>query len=125
MMKKQEVTVWGTGTPTRDFVYAGDVAAGMLRAAERYDEPQLVNLSSGTETSIREVVETLKELTGFSGKVTWDESRPDGQVRRVFNIEKAKQELDFSTSTTLRSGLQETVNWYRANRSRARTRVAI
>ena len=114
------VVVWGTGRPTRDFIYAGDVAEGILRAAEVYDQPELVNLSSGTETSIREVVELLVEVTGFDGDMMWDTSRPDGQARRVFDVSKARRELGFRARMGLREGLRQTVEWYRANRTGAR-----
>ncbi|MBM4431814.1 MAG: GDP-L-fucose synthase [Chloroflexi bacterium] len=121
--RHEQVVVWGTGKPTRDFVYAGDVAEGILRAAEAYDRPELVNLSSGNETSIREVVETLVEITGFNGEMVWDRSRPDGQARRVFNVSKALRELGFEAGTSLREGLRLTADWYRANRNRARVVV--
>ena len=118
------VTVWGSGKPTRDFVYAGDVAEGLLRAAEKYDQPSLTNLSSSTETSIRQVVEALEKLTGFRGEVAWDTTRPDGQARRVFDVSKAERELGWRARTTLEDGLRKTVEWYRANRATARNRVA-
>ena len=117
------VTVWGSGTPTRDFVYAGDVARGMLLAAERCDDPALINLSAGDETSIRVIVELLAELTGFAGEVVWDTSRPDGQARRVFDVSKAELELGFRAATPLGDGLRRTVDWYRANRHVARNVV--
>ncbi|MEM7204413.1 MAG: NAD-dependent epimerase/dehydratase family protein [Planctomycetota bacterium] len=121
---KSQVEVWGSGKPTRDFVYAGDVAEGILRAAEVYQEPALVNLSSGTETSIKEVVDTLVEITGFGGEIAWDRSRPDGQSRRVFDVSKAKQDMGFACGTSLRDGLQRTVDWYRAHRKEARNVLA-
>ena len=115
-----EVVVWGTGRQTRDIVYGGDVARGILRAGEVYAEPQLVNLSTGRETSVREIVETLAELTGFRGRIVWDTDRPEGQVRRVFDVSKAARELDFRCATSLREGLRRTVDWYRAHRDEAR-----
>lgn len=117
------VVVWGTGNPTRDFVYVGDVADGILLAAQVYDRPELVNLSSGTEVSIREVVEHLREVTGFRGEVVWDQARPDGQPRRVFDVTKARRDLGFEARTGLRDGLRITVDWYRANRGSARNNV--
>jgi GDP-L-fucose synthase len=114
------VEVWGTGKATRDFVYAGDVAEGMLRAVEVYDTGELVNLSSGREFSIREVVDTLAEITGFQGRVDWQASRPEGQSRRLFDISKAESELGYEAKTPLRDGLKRTVDWYRANRASAR-----
>ena len=115
-----KVEVWGTGKPTRDFVYAGDVAEGILAAAEHYDEPGLVNLSSGREYSIKEVVDSLAEITGFDGELVWDRDRPDGQARRMFDVSKAKREMGFECRTSLRDGLQKTVDWYRAHRHEAR-----
>jgi GDP-L-fucose synthase len=116
----KQVVVWGTGKPTRDFVYAGDVAEGILRAAEVYNRPELVNLSSGKEANIREVVETLAQITGFDGEIVWDSSRPDGQARRLFDISKARRELGFEARTNLREGLRFTAEWYRIHRSEAR-----
>lgn len=114
----KQVTVWGTGKPTRDFVYAGDVARGMLLATQRYDQVELVNLSSGKEHSIREVVEILAELTQFDGDIVWDTSRPDGQARRCFDISKARRDLSFEAQTSLREGLHLTVDWYRQNKDK-------
>ena len=117
---RRKVEVWGTGKPTRDYVYAGDVASGLLRAVETYDRSELVNLSSGTETSIGEVVESLTDITGFNGEIVWDTSRPDGQARRLFDVSKAKRELGFECRTTLKEGLRRTVEWYRTHRREAR-----
>jgi len=119
----EQVDVWGTGRPTRDFVYAGDVAGGMLRAAELYNRPELVNLSSGVETTIRELVDTLVELTEFRGRLVWDTSRPDGQLRRCFDVSKAEQELGFEPQVDLREGLRRTVVWYKENKAVARLTV--
>jgi nucleoside-diphosphate-sugar epimerase len=117
------VTVWGTGRPTRDFVYAGDVAEGILRAAETYEQPELVNLSSGMEASIREVVETLADITGFRGDLVWDSDRPDGQSRRLFDVSKAERDLNFRPRTSLREGLALTLDWYQTHRAEARNMV--
>jgi GDP-L-fucose synthase len=106
------VTVWGTGRPTRDFVYAGDVAEGILRAAEVYDHPELVNLSSGEENSIRDVVEMIVQITGYTGKILWDDSRPDGQARRLMDMTKAKRDLGFEPRISLREGLRLTIDWF-------------
>lgn len=118
-----EVSVWGTGRPTRDFVYAGDVARGILQAAERYDTPELVNISSGIETGIRDLTRMIAEVTGFRGRVVWDTSRPDGQLRRCFDIGKAKADLGFDPRVSLKEGLQRTVAWFRENRTLARMSV--
>ncbi len=118
-----EVVVWGSGRPTRDFVYARDVADGILLAAERYDRPELVNLSSGIETSILEVVELIRRRTGYRGKVVWNRTHPDGQLRRCFDISKARRDLGFEPRTSLKDGLAQTIDWYRSNRSVARLSV--
>jgi GDP-L-fucose synthase len=118
--KHERLIVWGTGTPTRDFVYAGDVAEGILRAAEVYERPGIVNLSAGRETSIADVVHALADITQFKGQIVWDSSRPDGQSRRLFDVSKAKRELNWQARTSLRDGLAKTVAWYRANRNTAR-----
>lgn len=117
----KDVVVWGTGRASRDFVYAGDVAAGILRAGETYAEPQLVNLSMGRSTSIREVVDLLADITAFSGNLVWDDARPEGQADRRFDVGKARRELGFDAVTDLRAGLAHTLGWYRENRSTART----
>lgn len=87
----------------------------VLRAAEVYERPALVNLSSGVETNIAAVVEALRDITAYPGTVVWDDSRPDGQLRRVFDVSLAAQELGFSAATPLREGLAATVRWYRKN----------
>jgi GDP-L-fucose synthase len=119
-VESDRVVVWGSGKPTRDFVYAGDVARGLLLAAEIYEQSELVNLSSGRDHSIREVIETLVEITEFQGSLSWDSSRPDGQIRRLFDMSKAEKDLGFRATTTLKQGLATTVEWYRANREHAR-----
>jgi GDP-L-fucose synthase len=116
----ERLIVWGSGTPTRDFVYAGDVAEGILRAAEVYEKPTIVNLSAGRETSIADVVHALVEITQYPGQIVWDSTRPDGQSRRLFDVSKAARELGWHARTSLREGLAKTVDWYRANRQTAR-----
>jgi GDP-L-fucose synthase len=122
---RKQVVTWGTGKPTRDFIYGGDAAEGILRAAEVYDRAELVNLSSGTDTSIREVVETLTEITGFPGEIVWDATRPDGQAERRFDVTRARRDLNWNTRTPLPQGLRLTVDWYRANRTSARNHVEL
>jgi GDP-L-fucose synthase len=117
--------VWGSGAPTRDFVYAGDVAEGILRAAEVYNRSELVNLASGRETSIRGVVETLGEISGFRGEVAWDDARPDGQSRRVFDVSRARAEMGWEARTSLRAGLATTMKWYREHRAIARNHCPV
>jgi GDP-L-fucose synthase len=116
----KEVIVWGSGRPSRDFVYAGDVARGMLLAGEKCNEPELLNTSSGVETKIKDLVKLLSELTGFRGKIVWDASRPDGQLRRCFDVSKARNKLGFEPQVDLREGLKRTIAWYKENKAVAR-----
>ncbi len=109
-----QVAPWGTGKATRDFIYAGDAAEAFLRAAEVYDRSEVVNVSSGVDTSIRQVVELLVELTGYRGAVVWDTSRPDGQSARRFAVSKAQRDLSWLARTDLKTGLQQTVTWYQS-----------
>lgn len=111
----REVIVWGSGKPARDFVYVGDVARGLLRMAEHYDRPALVNLSSGIATTVREVVDALVEITGFPGEVVWDTSKPEGQRLRQFDVTRARKEMGFVAEVGLTEGLRRTVEWYRAH----------
>ncbi|MBI3879521.1 MAG: NAD-dependent epimerase/dehydratase family protein [Verrucomicrobia bacterium] len=114
------VEVWGTGKAARDFVYAGDVAEGLLLAAETQSAYDLINLSSGKETSVLEVVEMLKKVTGFKGEIAWNTNRPDGQMHRRFDISKAKATLGWEARTNLEAGLRITADWYRQHQAGAR-----
>jgi GDP-L-fucose synthase len=106
----REITMWGTGRPRRDFVYAGDVAACFPFFIEQYDSSDPVNVSSGTETSIRELAETMREEVGFDGRITWDSSKPDGQSVKIFDVRRLRA-LGLSCDTTLREGLRRTYAW--------------
>jgi len=111
------LTVWGTGKPTREFLYVEDAAEGILLAAEKYDHSEPVNLGSGMEISIRDLVDRIVQLTGFKGEVVWDATKPDGQPRRVLDTSKAKQLFGFEAGTPFAEGLRRTIEWYRANQS--------
>jgi GDP-L-fucose synthase len=115
-----EVIVWGDGKAARDFIYAGDVADGMLLAAEKINGCELINMSSGKETSILDIVTTLKEISGFKGRLTWDTSKPNGQLHRRFDISKAKELLNWSPATSLHDGLKLTLEWYQTHQETAR-----
>ena len=112
-----EVTVWGTGRATREFIYVEDAALGIAQAAEAYDESDPVNLGSGVETPIRELVERVATLAGFTGAIRWDDSKPDGQPRRSLDVSRARERFGFTAKTPLDQGLRRTVDWYRENRS--------
>lgn len=109
---KDSITAWGTGEPTREFLYVKDAAEGILDATEQYNSSDPVNLGSGEEISIRELVETIAEMTGFEGEIQWDTSKPDGQPRRKLDTSRAKERFGWEASTELRDGLEETIEWY-------------
>jgi len=110
----EEVVVCGDGSPTREFLFASDAAEGIVLAAERYNGEEPVNLGSGEEISIKDLVETIVELTGFQGRLIWDTSRPNGQPRRSLDTSRATELFGFTAQTKLAQGLRETVDWYRA-----------
>jgi len=109
-----EVVMWGTGQPVRDFVYAGDVAATIPFFIEDYPSSDPVNISSGTRTTIAELAETIKEMTGFEGEIVWDTSKPDGQMVKIFDVKRMKG-LGLSCPTSLREGLRRTCDWFCRN----------
>jgi GDP-L-fucose synthase len=109
-----EVVLWGDGSPTREYLYVEDCVEGLLLAAEQYDGPQPVNLGTGVETSIRETAELVADAVGFSGNIVWDTSMPNGQPRRSLDPSRAAELFGFRAKTSLRDGLERTVDWYRA-----------
>lgn len=113
-----EVVVWGTGNATREFLYVEDAARGIALAAESYDGDAPVNIGSGIEIPIRDLAGTIARLTGFSGTIRWDASRPDGQPRRRVSTERAKRLFGFEARVSFDAGLEKTVAWYLANRGR-------
>jgi GDP-L-fucose synthase len=114
-----EIVVWGDGSPTREFLYAADAAEGILLAAERYDSSDPVNLGSGEEISIKDLVTKIVEFTGFEGRLVWDTSRPNGQPRRGLDTSRAKERFGFQAQVKLEEGLKRTVEWYRKAREQA------
>jgi GDP-L-fucose synthase len=108
-----EVVLWGDGSPTREFLYVDDAAEAFLLAAERYDDPAPVNVGTGAEISIRELADTIAELTGFAGRIVWDTSMPNGQSRRALDASRAEAAFGFKARTPLREGLVQTIAWYR------------
>jgi GDP-L-fucose synthase len=109
-----EVVLWGDGSPTREFLYVDDCVEGLVLAAASYDGAEPVNLGTGVETSIRELAETIADVTGFEGEITWDTSMPNGQPRRSLDASRAAELFGFRAGTPLRAGLEQTVAWYRA-----------
>jgi GDP-L-fucose synthase len=110
----REVVLWGDGSPTREFLYVDDCAEAIALAAERYDGPDPVNIGTGSEISIRDLAETIAELTGYEGELVWDASKPNGQPRRCLDTERAERLFGFRAATPLREGLERTVAWYRS-----------
>lgn len=109
------VVVWGTGKPTREFLYVEDAAEGILQASEKYDKSEPVNLGSSLEISIKELSNLIKNLVGFNGEIVWDLTKPDGQPRRKLDISKAKKEFGFESKTNFEEGLKKTLEWYISN----------
>jgi len=114
---EREVVVWGDGTPTREFLFAGDAAEGILLAAERYDTSEPVNLGSGHEISIKALAELIVRLAGFEGQLVWDTTKPNGQPRRAMDISKAEELFGFRAQMPFEEGLRQTIEWYRENKS--------
>lgn len=112
---KKEIVVWGTGKPTREFLYVEDAAEGIVLAAEKYNKPEPVNLGAGFEISIRELVELIAKLTGFKGRITWDTTQPDGQPRRCLDTSKAEKEFGFKAKVSFEEGLKKTIKWYKGS----------
>lgn len=110
----KEIVMWGTGTPTRDFVYAGDVAALIPWFIDNYSETGPINLSSGTTTSIRELAETIEEMVGYQGEIKWDTTKPDGQMIKIFDVTQM-QSLGLACPTSLAEGLRKTTQWLEKN----------
>jgi GDP-L-fucose synthase len=119
--KADSVEVWGTGKPTREFLYVEDAARAIVLATERYNKPDPVNVGSSDEITIKDLVELIVELTGFKGKVVWDHTKPDGQPRRKLNVERASREFGFRSTTPFRVGLSETISWYQEITARSPT----
>ena len=118
------IDVWGSGRATREFLYVDEAAEAIVLATERYDAPEPVNIGSGAEISIRDLAQLIARVVGFTGELRWDESRPDGQLRRRLDVDRARRAFGFTASTPLEEGLRRTVEWYRAHRDEAeRVRV--
>ncbi len=113
-----EVVLWGDGSPTREFFYAGDAARGIAMAAERYNSSEPVNLGSGMEISIKELATLIAKLTGFDGKIVWDTSKPNGQPRRGLDVTRAKESFGFEAQMPFEEGLRRTIEWFKENQDR-------
>jgi len=112
-----EIVAWGTGKATREFLYVEDAAEAIVLAAENYSKPDLVNLGSGEEISVRDLLELIRTMTGAKGAVRWDHDKPDGQPRRSLDTSRAAQEFGWRAKTSLRAGLKVTIEWFIASRA--------
>ena len=114
-----EVIVWGTGTPLREFLYVDDLADALCFLMERYEQPQIINIGTGTDVTIAELAALVREVVGFTGRIRYDASRPDGAPRKLLDVSRSRA-LGWSARTSLAAGLELTWRWYRANRERLR-----
>lgn len=114
---KPEVVLWGDGTPTREFLFVGDAARGLVMAAEKLETSDPVNLGSAEEISIHDLAETIKIETGFHGKIAWDTSRPNGQERRKLDVSRAERLFGFKSQVGFQEGLRRTIQWWKENRT--------
>lgn len=111
-LEDKELVVWGSGVATREFIYAEDCARGIVSAMEQYDDDMPVNLGTGYETSMKELVDVICKCTKFKGKVVWDTTKPEGQLRRVFDVSRAFYDFGFRAETPLTEGIEKTTAWY-------------
>ncbi len=113
----KEIVVWGTGKASREFLFVDDAVEGILLAAERYDSSEPVNIGSSFVITIKDLIDIIVKETGFTGEITWDSTKPDGQPRRKLDVSRAKKEFGFESQTSFEEGLRKTIVWYRENRS--------
>ena len=112
--EKKEIVVWGTGKPTREFIYVEDAAEGILLATEKYNKSEPINIGAGFEISVKDLVGLIVKLTRFKGRVVWDTSKPDGQPRRMLDTSKAEKEFGFVARMNFEEGLRKTIEWYKS-----------
>jgi GDP-L-fucose synthase len=113
-----EIPVWGDGSPTREFLYVEDAAEGILLASEKYNDSEPVNLGAGSEISIKDLVEMIAGKTGFTGKLNWDPSKPNGQPRRKLDTKRAFKKFGFKAKMSFEDGIERTIEWYRENKDK-------
>ncbi len=113
------VEVWGTGKPIREFLYVEDCAEAIVRAAEKYDDVTPLNIGTGVGTSIKELAETTMSATGYEGEIVWNSDKPDGQFKKILDVSRMAEALDWQAPTDLHSGLVRTVQWYLQNKEEA------
>ncbi|HEY8748630.1 MAG TPA: GDP-L-fucose synthase [Tepidisphaeraceae bacterium] len=113
---EQQITAWGTGSASREFLYVEDCAKGLVAALEKYESPEPMNLGSGREITIKDLTELVARSARFEGKIIWDTTKPDGQPRRCLDVTLAKKEIGFVAGTTLEDGIAKTIEWYEKNK---------
>jgi GDP-L-fucose synthase len=113
----REISAWGTGSASREFLYVEDCAQGLVLSMENYDSPEPMNLGSGREISIRDLTILVAKLSGFGGQIIWDPTKPDGQPRRCLDVSRARDQIGFVAGTSLEDGLRRTIDWYVEQRS--------
>ncbi len=123
--EETSITVWGTGRATRDFLYVNDAAEAIILAAEKYNHPDPLNLGSGQEISIAVLAHHIVELSSYKGNIVWDVAEPDGQPRRLLNTSRAKDALGWTAKTDLKTGLKQTIEWYKQERLKAKTPMEV
>ena len=111
------IECWGTGSASREFIYAPDAAEGIVLATEKYNGPEPVNIGAGSEITIKDLVEKIAQLAGFEGEIRWDPTKPDGQPRRCLDTSRAKEYFDFEAQTDFDTGLKATIDWYQQNKA--------
>ena len=114
--KSPYIEVWGTGKATREFLYVEDAAEAIVLATEKYNKTEPVNIGSGMEISIKDLIKTVCELARYKGKIKWDKTKPDGQPRRQLDTTRAKKEFGFKAKTNFKTGLKNTIEWYATNK---------
>ena len=113
---EEEVVLWGDGSPTREFFYAGDAARGIVMAAERYQGSEPVNLGAGMEISIKDLADLIAKTSGYSGRIVWDATKPNGQPRRALDTKRAREYFGFTAEIPFEEGIRKTIQWYRENK---------
>jgi GDP-L-fucose synthase len=111
----KEISAWGSGSASREFLYVEDCADGLIETMEKYESPEPMNLGSGREITTKALTELVAKLSGFTGRIVWDPTRPDGQPRRCLDVTRAREQINFVAGTTLEDGLARTIAWYRSH----------
>jgi GDP-L-fucose synthase len=116
LAEKKEITAWGTGSASREFLYVQDCAEAIVLSLEKYDSPEPINLGSGREITIKDLTELIARLSNFTCQIIWDSTKPDGQPRRCLDVSQARKNIGFTAQTTLEDGLKKTIAWFESHR---------